>query len=154
MGEIVSKEDFIKLVQESFRDKADGTTVSTRDAELICNGVFKALTKAMEMGKVKIYKFGSFDRGIKPARNGRNPHTGEAIKIPARVFVKFKPSPNLKEILEPVLTGKKAAAPVSKAAPKAAKPAPAAKKPVDKKKPEAKAAATKKQPAKAAKKKG
>lgn len=149
MGEIVSKEDFIKLVQESFRDKSDGTTVSTRDAELICNGVFKALTKAMEIGKVKIYKFGSFDRGIKPARNGRNPHTGEAIKIPARVFVKFKPSPNLKEILEPALTGKKAPAPKA-----AAKPAPAAKKPVDKKKPEAKAAATKKQPAKAAKKKG
>jgi DNA-binding protein HU-beta len=137
---MVSKEVFIELVRKQF-----GADVSTKDAELIVSGFVKALTEALKQGKVKIYRFGSFDRGIKPARNGRNPHTGEAIKIPARIFAKFKPSPNLKDILaEELMSGSKstkkvAAKPVAKKAAPAKKPAPkAAAKPV------AKAAAKKK----------
>jgi nucleoid DNA-binding protein len=146
---IVSKEDFIRLVMEQFKDDAGGT-VTIRDAELISNGVFKALSEAMKIGKVKVYKFGSFSRGIKPERNGRNPRTGAAITIPSRVFVKFKPSPNLKDDLGPVLskegkvampkeTIRKKAKSKKEAAPVKAKPA--AKKPADK--PAAKAQAKK-----------
>lgn len=44
---------------------------------------------------VTLVGFGSFVLKKKPARNGRNPATGETIKIPARKAMQFKTSPAL-----------------------------------------------------------
>jgi len=60
-------------------------------------------------GKVGIFQFGSFFQKSRKARTGRNPQTGEAIKIAASKSVGFKPS--------------KAAAKAKPAAKKVAKPA-------------------------------
>ena len=98
---IVTKEEFIKLVIEQFV-----SSLSMRDAEIIVGGVMRALIESLKKGKVRIYGFGSFQGVIKPARNGRNPHTGESIKIPERIAVKFIPSPNLKETIEPFIMKK------------------------------------------------
>jgi DNA-binding protein HU-beta len=40
---------------------------------------------------VRLSQFGSFERCQSDARMGRNPHNGEAIQIPAKKRVRFKP---------------------------------------------------------------
>lgn len=48
-------------------------------------------------GSVKIKGFGSFVLKTRPARNGRNPQTGEIIVVRSCNYVKFVPSSSLKE---------------------------------------------------------
>ncbi|MDL2329025.1 HU family DNA-binding protein [Desulfosarcina sp. OttesenSCG-928-A07] len=50
-------------------------------------------------GKVTLVGFGTFTKTRRKARNGRNPKTGEAIKIKAANVVKFKPGKKLKEAM-------------------------------------------------------
>jgi DNA-binding protein HU-beta len=46
---------------------------------------------------ISLAKFGKFELTVREARNGRNPHTGKAIKIPESRRVHFKPYENLKK---------------------------------------------------------
>ena len=55
-------------------------------AELLTNGE-----------PVVISGFGTFEPKSRSPRIGRNPHTGEAVEIPARVMPSFKPSQGLKD---------------------------------------------------------
>jgi DNA-binding protein HU-beta len=48
-------------------------------------------------GKVTLVGFGTFTKIRRKARKGRNPQTGEAIKISASNVVKFRPGKKLKE---------------------------------------------------------
>jgi len=48
-------------------------------------------------GKVKIAGFGTFYVKNKSARNGSNPRTQEKIKISAKKYPAFKPSPELRD---------------------------------------------------------
>ena len=50
--------------------------------------------------KVSIASFGTFEVQHKPARQGRNPKTGETIAIPATRAPKFKPAKGLKDLLK------------------------------------------------------
>ncbi|MDA8404134.1 MAG: HU family DNA-binding protein [Desulfobacteraceae bacterium] len=59
------------------------------------DGVIKALKK--KEGKVTLVGFGTFAKVRRKARTGRNPQTGDPIKIKARSVVKFKPGKGLKE---------------------------------------------------------
>ena len=74
--------------------------------------MFSAITHELaDGGEVKLPGFGRFTAAVSPARDGRNPKTGEKIKIAARRQARFKQSRALKEMLNPVrLTG---AAPAS-----------------------------------------
>lgn len=45
-----------------------------------------------EPGSLQIRGFGTFRRVTTAPRTGRNPKTGEAIEVPARSVLKFKPS--------------------------------------------------------------
>jgi DNA-binding protein HU-beta len=47
-------------------------------------------------GKVTLVGFGTFAKARRKARSGRNPQTGEAIKIKASNYVKFKAGSKLK----------------------------------------------------------
>ena len=58
---------------------------------------WKALQK--KEGKVALTGFFTFSAEKKPAKQGRNPKTGETVKIPARVAVKGKAGSKLKEAL-------------------------------------------------------
>ncbi|MBE6459406.1 MAG: HU family DNA-binding protein [Alphaproteobacteria bacterium] len=60
------------------------------------NNVTKVLKKK---GEVRLVGFGTFATAKRKATTGRNPQTGEAIKIPASVQPKFKPGKALKEAL-------------------------------------------------------
>lgn len=48
--------------------------------------------KVKETGRLTIVGFGSFNVVDKPARTARNPRTGEAVQVPAKTTVTFKPS--------------------------------------------------------------
>jgi nucleoid DNA-binding protein len=75
--------------------------VSTKkEAQAAVNCVFKSIPKAMKKGNpVTIAGFGSFKVSKRKARNGRNPKTGEAIKIKASKAPKFVASKTLKDFL-------------------------------------------------------
>jgi len=57
------------------------------------------VTKALKKkdGKVTLVGFGTFSKAHRKARKGRNPQTGEPIKIKASNTVKFKPGKALKD---------------------------------------------------------
>ena len=59
--------------------------------------VIKALKK--KDGRVSLVGFGSFSKQRRKARTGRNPQTGEEIKIKARNVVKFKIGKKFKEAI-------------------------------------------------------
>jgi DNA-binding protein HU-beta len=57
------------------------------------------IKKALKKGdKIFLSGFGTFSVVKRKARKGRNPKTGEAIKIAARVIPKFKPAKAFKEV--------------------------------------------------------
>jgi len=136
---------------------------SKKEAAHAVDIVFDTIVRNMSAGNdVMINDFGKFKKVDRKARMGRNPFTGETIKIKASKKARFLPAKALKEViagdrkLGPA--PKPEVKPVAKAAAKpAAKKAPAKKKPAAKK--VAKKAPAKKKPAakkvvkKAAKKK-
>jgi nucleoid DNA-binding protein len=50
--------------------------------------------------KVSLVGFGTFSIKSKPARQGRNPRTGEAIQIPEKSVVTFKPGREFRELVD------------------------------------------------------
>jgi DNA-binding protein HU-beta len=66
----------------------------------IINSAFSAIGKSIKKDKRFAYpSFGTFTVRSRKARTGRNPQTGEPIKIKASKTVGFKPSPTLKSSL-------------------------------------------------------
>ena len=73
---------------------------SKRDAELAYDAFLNALTLALRRGdRVNIAGLGSFAVAERPERQGRNPKTGESIRIAASRTVKFKPGKELKQLV-------------------------------------------------------
>lgn len=62
--------------------------------ESLIDGIVKGLKK--KEGKVTLVGFGTFTKGRRKARKGRNPQTGAPIKIAASTVVKFKAGKKLK----------------------------------------------------------
>ncbi len=80
---------------ESVRAKAAFTTKA--QAEKALNATIAALSAALSSGQsVTLTGFGSFKVTKRAARKGRNPRTGQEIKIPASKVVKFTPGKALK----------------------------------------------------------
>ncbi len=62
------------------------------------NAVFDGISSALSKGEeVAIVGFGTFSVSDRPARQGRNPQTGQPIQIDATRVPKFKAGKNLKE---------------------------------------------------------
>ena len=79
-----------------FRSKDAGITKAAAGTALasFIDGVTKALKK--KDGKLTLVGFGTFSKSHRKARKGRNPQTGETIKIKASNVVKFKAGKKLK----------------------------------------------------------
>jgi integration host factor alpha subunit len=76
----------------------DALQVSKRDAAVVVDTVFEAMVEALAQGRdLKIAGFGTFSLRRHPARKGRNPKTGEAVPIPARTVVLYRPSAAVKD---------------------------------------------------------
>jgi DNA-binding protein HU-beta len=141
----MNKAQFIAALAPHFND-------SKREAAHAVEIVFDTITRTMSKGEdVMINDFGKFKKVDRKARMGRNPFTGETIKIKASKKARFLPAKGLKDVISgerklgpaPKPEPKPVAKPVAKkAAPKkVAKKKPAAKKTVKKvakKKPAAK----------------
>ena len=66
----------------------------------IVDAVFENLAKAIRTEKRFVFPgFGTFTVRRRKARKGRNPRTGQEIKIAATKTVTFKPAPQLKKFL-------------------------------------------------------
>ena len=77
---------------------AKETNLSKKDAEAALKATIAATEKALVKGdKVQLVGFGTFEVTKRPAREGRNPKTGETMKIKACKAPKFKPGKALKD---------------------------------------------------------
>lgn len=73
---------------------------SKKESAELVDRVFEILRGKLAAGEVvKISGFGNFVVREKDARRGRNPQTGEAIVLPPRRVLTFKPSSVLKDSL-------------------------------------------------------
>ena len=70
--------------------------VAQRALESLVDNVIRAVTKG---STVQLMGFGSFSSGQRAARTGRNPRTGEAIKIAASKTVKFTAGKAFRDIM-------------------------------------------------------
>jgi len=67
-------------------------------ADKTVDGFVSAVSDALATGdKITLVGFGTFSVAVRAQREGRNPRTGEKIKIPASKAVKFKPGKTLSE---------------------------------------------------------
>ncbi len=123
---------------------AEKTELDRKTVDAVMTAFVETVTDTVATGEpVAISGFAKFARVDTKARMGRNPQTGEAIKIPARRKARITP---LKAFKDAVLAGKKAPAKKAPAKKAPAKKAPAKKAPATKA--PAKKAPAKKAPAK------
>jgi len=85
---------------------AETTGTSLRDSRTMVDAIFDPdpaigliAKELVGGGKVAISGFGTFEARSRKARIGRNPHTGEALDIPASTAPAFKAGKPLKETL-------------------------------------------------------
>ncbi len=72
--------------------------ISKAAAGKALDGVIEAITKAVKKGdKVSLVGFGTFSQSKRKARKGRNPRTGETIKIAAAKLPKFSAGKTFKD---------------------------------------------------------
>lgn len=77
---------------------AEATGLTKADAGRAIDATFAAITGALKDGdKVPLVGFGTFAVSKRAAREGRNPQTGETVKIAARNAVTFKAGSALKD---------------------------------------------------------
>ena len=89
----MNKSELIEhIAQQAELSKA----AASRALEAVIDGVKATLKKN---GSVSIVGFGTFAVTKRPARSGRNPRTGAAIKIKAAKVPKFRPGKGLKDHL-------------------------------------------------------
>ena len=71
-----------------------------RDVERIVNTVFSEITEALAKGeRVELRGFGAFSVKLRGARMGRNPRTGEAVKVDSKAAPFFKTGKLLRDRL-------------------------------------------------------
>ncbi len=79
---------------------AEKAELSKKDAEKATNAIIDAITGALADGdKVQLVGFGTFEVRERGERTGKNPRTGEAIKIAASKVPAFKAGKALKDIV-------------------------------------------------------
>jgi len=75
--------------------------ITKTQADDVFNSLIGAITSSLKKGrKVTIVGFGTFSVAKRKARTGRNPQTGEPIKIAARKVPKFSPGSDLKKAVK------------------------------------------------------
>ncbi len=79
---------------------ATQSDLSKAAAARALDATLEAVTRTLKKGgKVQVVGFGTFEVSKRAARTGRNPRTGEAIKIKAAKVPKFIPGKALKDAL-------------------------------------------------------
>ena len=82
--------------------------LTKKDAKTIVDTVFGSIAAALHKGeKVELRGFGSFRLRRREPRRGRNPRTGDTVDVPSKRVAYFKPSKELKALInrEPAPAG-------------------------------------------------
>jgi integration host factor subunit beta len=87
--------------------------LTRRDGEIIVDLLFDSVIGALKTGdKIEIRGFGSFRTRQRNSRIGRNPKTGAKVEVPAKKVPFFKPSKELRDLINPKTAVKPATDPV------------------------------------------
>lgn len=74
--------------------------VTRKDSEVIVDAIFESVVRALRNGdKIEIRGFGSFRTRQRQPRIGRNPKTGARVDVPSKRIPYFKPSKELKDLV-------------------------------------------------------
>ena len=86
---------------ELIEKMAKDANITKAKASTTLQSFLEGVTKALKSkdGKVTLVGFGTFSKVRRKARKGRNPQTGDTIKIKARNVVKFKTGKALKDAI-------------------------------------------------------
>ena len=84
-----------ELIEKMAKDAKISKVAASKALSSFTANVTKSLKK--KDGKLTLVGFGTFQKTRRKARKGRNPQTGEPIKIKAKNVVKFKAGKQLKE---------------------------------------------------------
>jgi integration host factor subunit beta len=89
----MTKADLIENVSQAVE-------MSRKDSEIIVETIFESIVKSLRSGdKIEIRGFGSFRTRQRNSRIGRNPKTGARVDVPAKKIPFFKPSKELKDLV-------------------------------------------------------
>lgn len=87
----MNKQDLINAV-------ANDTSLAKKDVANVIDSTFSNITSTLKGGnEARFVGFGTFTVTNRAATEGRNPRTGEPIKIPASKQPKFRPGKELKD---------------------------------------------------------
>lgn len=76
--------------------------ITKKNAEVAIGAFMEAVSAALAKGEsVSLVGFGTFKVGARAERVGRNPRTGETVRIPAAKTARFSPGKKLKDLLNP-----------------------------------------------------
>ena len=91
--------------------------MTRKDSEVIVEAIFDSIVRSLRAGdKIEIRGYGSFRTRQRQPRVGRNPKTGTRVEVPSKRIPYFKPSKELKDLVnaspaQPAGTAPAAAAP-------------------------------------------
>ena len=85
------KSELVQVLKEKLPE------LQQRDVELALNCILAQMSDALVQGeRIEIRGFGSFNLHHRLARIARNPKTGEAVNLPAKVVLHFKPGKEMR----------------------------------------------------------
>ncbi|HEY8096097.1 MAG TPA: integration host factor subunit beta [Methylobacter sp.] len=88
----MTKSELVQVLSDKFPE------LEKRDVELAVNCMLGQMTNSLTQGeRIEIRGFGSFNLHHRPPRVGRNPKTGEAVNLPAKLAVDFKPGKEMRD---------------------------------------------------------
>lgn len=89
----MNKAELVELV-------AERGEFTKRDTELVLNELLQAIQDTVASGgEVRLVNFGTFRPAFRQARDGRNPQTGESMKISAQTVPVFRPGKEFKDLV-------------------------------------------------------
>ena len=101
----MTKADLVEAISE-------GTGLSKKDTGVVVDLILENISRALcEGDKVELRGFGSFKVKERRSRKARNPRTGAAVEVPAKLVPYFKASNELKALIDPDATGSDSSGP-------------------------------------------
>jgi integration host factor subunit beta len=86
--------------------------MTRKDSEVIVEAIFDSIVRSLRAGdKIEIRGYGSFRTRQRQPRVGRNPKTGTRVDVPSKRIPYFKPSKELKDLVNASANTGEAAAP-------------------------------------------
>lgn len=80
--------------------------MTRKDSEVIVETIFESIVNSLHRGdKIEIRGFGSFRTRQRQSRIGRNPKTGTRVEVPSKRIPYFKPSKELRDMVNRITEG-------------------------------------------------